>query len=743
MQRAELQPESVQLNNVLDIENPPPQQQQQQAEPRRSRRLSRRRRQQQQQALLFRELLEDIPEEKANRIRITANKVLLAVEAHTDAIIRGGKFCNVPGELFNQIMTSQKQLMSSFDCYSTSAMATLKDAPDSGSSNRNDYHGNSNKRKRRNVLVLRDDDINTNGEDEPYDNEFFKIDEDDYLVMCDVLNDFWPAFASYSSAKYVTILQAMRDFVEVDKLDGLFRITKLEIPFWVDSIILPKSIRGLECLEVFQARISGNTFPLWIFELKNLTELVLTGPNNPLSKVLLSPRIIPFELGNLKSLKNLKLAGFHDILGLPESIGKCLPILSFFLKEVNVQDKRHNRILTLLLMMHFPSFSKSGNLKKLELLMVRNASKMHYFGELGGLTSLKYLCINDTAISTLPLSIKYLKKLKVLDLSSNKKLRHIPDYIQYLSGLELIRLSRTKIVSLPGTIGKLANLSYIDLDYTERLKRLPDEFNSLTNLKVISLEHSGISSLPNIEGLQSLEKLDINGSTKLETLPDGIFAGLNIRTIDLSSCSISSLPKSIGSLRNLEELNISFINLETTDISRDIDRILLGCSSLKFLIVQSNNIVKINPNDAAYRNLEVFDLYGNPILSDGNKSGNEMLLNLIQNCPYLGCIGDLTDDNVEVKPEFAQHVYLLTKNRIRKRLSSLGSEHGALWPYILSRNVDGYGCGKAALLPSHHCCGGGCDYGADCCATASLSHADCIFRLLVDHSGHNIISQHS
>jgi Leucine-rich repeat (LRR) protein len=500
----------------------------------------------------------------------------------------------------------------------------------------------------------------------------------------------------------------------------------------------------------------------------------------------------------------------------------------------------------------------------------------------GNLISLERLCINDTAISTLPMSIKYLKKLKGLDLSSNRKLRHIPDYIQYLSGLEEIYLSRTKIVSLPGTIGKLANLSYIDLNYTGRLKRLPEELNSLTKLEEISLQCSGITSLSNIEGLQSLEildlsgntkletlpagifaglnistinlsscsisslpksigslqsleKLDINGNTNLETLPDGIFAGLNIRTLDLSSCSISSLPKSIGSLRNLEELNISFLNLESleisgwkklrelkashtslesirivnvdtleaidicgskklavlsltglsslkylhfgqitsipdslfdlkklehlnisilgnlTDISRDIERILLGCSSLKFLIVHSNNIVKINPNDAAYRNLEVFDLYRNPILSDGNKSGNEMLLNLIQNCPYLGCIGDLTDDSVEVKPEFAQHVYLLTKNRIRKRLSSLGSQHGALWPYILSRNVKGYGCGKVALLPScdHCCCGCGCYVGiscggwVDCCATASLSHADCIFRLLVDHGGHNIISQHS
>jgi hypothetical protein len=44
--------------------------------------------------------------------------------------------------------------------------------------------------------------------------------------------------------------------------------------------------------------------------------------------------------------------------------------------------------------------------------------------------------------------------------------------------------------------------------------------------------------------------------------------------------------------------------------------------------------VKINPNDAAYRNLEALNLEGNPFMSDGNQSRNEMLLNLIKNCPY-------------------------------------------------------------------------------------------------------------
>jgi hypothetical protein len=151
--------------------------------------------------------------------------------------------------------------MSSFDCYSTSAITTLKDAPYSGSSNRNDYHGDSNKRKRRNVLVLRDDDSNINDED--------KKDEDDYLVMCDVLDDLWLTLSSYEPAKYETILQAMKDFAEVNKLDGLFPVTKLKISRWVNSIILSSIVR-LDCLEVFHACIYGNIYKM----LLNLISLI-------------------------------------------------------------------------------------------------------------------------------------------------------------------------------------------------------------------------------------------------------------------------------------------------------------------------------------------------------------------------------------------------------------------------------------------------------------------------------------
>jgi hypothetical protein len=308
MQRVESQPEYVQSNNVLDIENPS---------------------QQQQHQVRFEELLEDIPEEKAKRIRITADKVLVAVEAHTVAIIQGGKFRDVPGEFFDRIMKSQKQTMSSFDCYSTSAITTLKDAPDGEFTNQNDYYSDSNKRRRRNVLVLRDNDSNSNDEDKQEDDGFFKIDEDDYLVMCDVLNDLWPAFSSYESAKYETILQAIKAFVEVNKVDGLFRVTKLKIPQWVDYIILPKQIRGLDCLEVFHAHIYGNTFPLWIFGLQNLTKLNLTGPDRWNSNALPCPKFLPVEIGNLTSLRKLILNSFHDLSGLPESIGKCLPIIMF------------------------------------------------------------------------------------------------------------------------------------------------------------------------------------------------------------------------------------------------------------------------------------------------------------------------------------------------------------------------------------------------------------------------------
>jgi hypothetical protein len=67
VQRAELQPVPLQSNDVLDIEDPS---------------------QQQQHQVRSKELLEDIPEGIANRIRITAKKIILAVEAHTVSIMR-------------------------------------------------------------------------------------------------------------------------------------------------------------------------------------------------------------------------------------------------------------------------------------------------------------------------------------------------------------------------------------------------------------------------------------------------------------------------------------------------------------------------------------------------------------------------------------------------------------------------------------------------------------------------------
>jgi Leucine-rich repeat (LRR) protein len=218
---------------------------------------------------------------------------------------------------------------------------------------------------------------------------------------------------------------------------------------------------------------------------------------------------------NLTSLRKLSNNNFRDLSKLPESIGMYLPILYY-------------------IFIVFMSYHRS---------YLHNLNEYCLCSDSGDLISLEHLCIDGTAISTLPLSVKNLKKLKGLDLSSNEKLRHVPDYIQYLSGLKVIYLSSTKILSLPGTIGKLVNLSYIVPYHTERLKRLLDELHQLTNLQGISLQYSDISSLPNIEVLQSLEKLDLHYTQKLQALLDGIFVGLNIRKMDLSASSISSLPQ--------------------------------------------------------------------------------------------------------------------------------------------------------------------------------------------------------
>lgn len=69
---------------------------------------------------------------------------------------------------------------------------------------------------------------------------------------------------------------------------------------------------------------------------------------------------------------------------------------------------------------------------------------------------------NNSLGGALQAEIRFLQKLKVLDLSSNK-FTGVPAEIGQLNNLEVLNLSNNKITGLPYELGNLSNLKVLDL----------------------------------------------------------------------------------------------------------------------------------------------------------------------------------------------------------------------------------------------------------------------------------------
>lgn len=218
-----------------------------------------------------------------------------------------------------------------------------------------------------------------------------------------------------------------------------------------------------------------------------------------------------------------------------------------------------------------------------------------------------------------------MEHLKVLDLTSCKKLKCTPDFSN-IPNLERLTLSRcTNLVELHGSIIRLKYLKYLNLNYCSSLSKLPDKIGFLKNLEQMYVHGcTGLKKFPNSIGkIKSLIALDLSAGKKdsvnmvisltnliqtksmssldkdIDTwilsnffdpsimvrakcvmkllldrhkalgripgkrFPD-IFSNLKVLTkLDISYLLVGSLPESIGNLENLIELNAKRSLLES------------------------------------------------------------------------------------------------------------------------------------------------------------------------------------
>jgi Leucine-rich repeat (LRR) protein len=177
-----------------------------------------------------------------------------------------------------------------------------------------------------------------------------------------------------------------------------------------------------------------------------------------------------------------------------------------------------------------------------EVLRLDGANLGHYPEEIGVVSGLKELNLNNNGISSLPPSVAGLKKLQILSLSYNH-LTTLPPEIGKLEKLRELHLKNNDLTSLPEQIVALGDLETLDLS-NNQLGELPAKLGKLKHLKTLRLKGNHISRLPaGLEKLSHLRELDLSGNP-LKTLPDPSrlpdLQRLNVRRTGIPPSAIES-----------------------------------------------------------------------------------------------------------------------------------------------------------------------------------------------------------
>ena len=537
-----------------------------------------------------------------------------------------------------------------------------------------------------------------------------------------------------------------RGYIRIKEDDGDRRIREFK---WSPGENTPWSYKwpsfklGLTCLELLKLDCRALTpFPSFIQDLKNLRELSLTLPWN-LSH-------FPLDLGKFPHLKVLKLES-SKIDELPQSIG-----LLSNLEELELSSMRRLRSLP----------SETQRLHKLKALRLCNFHCPFSLPEglLAQLTDLETFSADGFVAADVLKDIGDINCLKVLSLERTR-FDFLPDTIGRMTTLETLNLRDASLSSLPNCIGNLHNLRSIDLRGCYKVKSLPDSIGYLVNLKLLALSDTNVSSLPNsIGALENLKHLYLS-RCKISSLPFSVKNLIELRTLDLSGSEIEYLPDSIGNLVNLKDLNIcrtrklSTLPAEFKNLA-GLEILILSDSGVSFQLM-STVITNL-------KNLRVM-IFPKGILGDEPSPAEDSLLEILEACPMLGCIGQhlgrfgccpcrnaacLFESDYIPKAWPSSHfvchkhrphshktvMFSLVRNKIRSQIfypsnsRTMSYPPPSLWPLIIERVENAakfeYYCNHDELSRIDG------ERGSNC-----LPQADEIFQLLVDHG--EIILSHA
>ncbi|XP_028664908.1 leucine rich repeat containing 8 VRAC subunit Aa [Erpetoichthys calabaricus] len=271
--------------------------------------------------------------------------------------------------------------------------------------------------------------------------------------------------------------------------------------------------------------------PLWIYSLKNLMELHLTGnlsaDNN---------RYIVID--GLRELKRLK------VLRLKSNLTKLPQVVTDV--GVHLQKLSINNEGTKLMVLN--SLKKMVNLTELELIRCD--------------------------LERIPHSIFSLHNLQEIDLKDNN-LKTIEEIIsfQHLHRLVCLKLWYNQIAYIPIQIGTLTNLERLYLN-RNKIDKIPSQLFFCRKLRYLDLSHNNLTSIPaDIGFLQNLQYFAVTAN-RIEALPPELFQCKKLRTLNLGNNCLQSLPSRFGELTNLMQLELRGNRLECLPVELGECRLL-------------------------------------------------------------------------------------------------------------------------------------------------------------------------
>jgi Leucine-rich repeat (LRR) protein len=257
------------------------------------------------------------------------------------------------------------------------------------------------------------------------------------------LDEWMPEYTTYRSLEKAAS----------ESPDSILKISLFaeEIDNW-ESVCKYKKIQGLELIDMFD-----ENFPMCICELKELRFLSLR--NNKLFT-------LPKEIANLKDLEFLNLYWNENLNELPQDLDKLSNI-----RNINIGGNPNlNLNATFILLAGLP------DLKRITLSFNKIKSLPD---EIGLLTQVEELIIDNNLLKELPETMSKMKSLKHLVLTNNN-FNSIPEIISNLPSIEVVDLANTYEEDLDESLAGSYGHNKISEDDINALKETNPDITVIT-----------------------------------------------------------------------------------------------------------------------------------------------------------------------------------------------------------------------------------------------------------------------